>query len=84
MHAQTVAQAGVKNYVVVAIDAQLRDHLTARGINVYYKDIQVGRLRSPCQHCVACLLMLQILFVRGTLPDIAEQYFSLCQQSMEY
>ena len=46
---QTVAQAGVRNYVVVAIDAQLRDHLTARGVNVYYKDIQVGQLcRQQC------------------------------------
>ena len=41
--------------MVVAIDAQLRDHLTARGINVYYKDIQVGRPRLRCQHFLGFL-----------------------------
>ena len=35
-------QAGVKNYVVVAIDAALRDHLAQRGVNVYFKDVQAG------------------------------------------
>ena len=43
MHPQTVEQAGVKNYVVVAIDAALRDHLAQRGVNVYFKDVQAGR-----------------------------------------
>ncbi len=32
----------MKNYVVVAIDAALRDHLAQRGVNVYFKDVQVG------------------------------------------
>lgn len=80
-HAQTVAQAGVRNYVVVAIDAQLRDHLMARGINVYFKDIQVGRPRLRCQHCVARVLRLHLLFAIGTLPGIAEQPSSLSRQS---
>lgn len=32
----------MKNYVVVAIDAALRDHLAQRGVNVYFKDVQAG------------------------------------------
>ena len=63
----------MKNYVVVAIDAQLRDHLTARGINMYYKDIQVGRLRLRASTCPVCVLMLQLLCALGTLHGVAEQ-----------
>ena len=37
---QTVKEVGVSNYVVVAIDTQLRDELAKKGANVYYKDIQ--------------------------------------------
>lgn len=40
------------NYVVVAIDAALRDHLAQRGINVYFKDIQARRARIG--HLLAC------------------------------
>ena len=39
--AQTVKEAGVKNYLVVAIDTQLRDHLVMEGFNVYFKDLKV-------------------------------------------
>ena len=39
---QMVAKAQVSNYLVVAIDAQLHDDLTAKGYNVYYKDISVS------------------------------------------
>ena len=37
-----VTKAEVLNYLVVAIDTQLRDDLTAKGYNVYYKDISVS------------------------------------------
>ena len=37
-----VTKAEVPNYLVVAIDTQLRDDLTAKGYNVYYKDISVS------------------------------------------
>lgn len=40
---QMVVKAQIPNYLVVAIDAQLRDDLTAKGYNVYYKDITVSR-----------------------------------------
>ena len=74
----------MKNYVVVAIDAQLRDHLTARGINVYYKDIQVGRLRLRASTCPVCVLRLQLLLALGTLHGVAEQPLPPCQRSREY
>lgn len=34
-------QAKIPNFLIVAIDTQLRDYLTEKGVNVYYKDIQV-------------------------------------------
>ena len=37
---QTVEKAKVPNFLIVAIDTQLRDYLTEKGVNVYYKDIQ--------------------------------------------
>lgn len=37
-----VTKANVQNYLVVAIDTRLRDELTAKGYNVYYKDISVS------------------------------------------
>jgi predicted acetyltransferase len=40
-----VKQAGVRNYLVVAIDSQLRDYLVKEGFNVYFKDVKVSR---PC------------------------------------
>ncbi len=40
---QTVKEAGVKNYLVVAIDTKLRDHLSNEGSNVYYRDVKVRR-----------------------------------------
>jgi hypothetical protein len=40
---QCVKQAQVSNYLVVAIDAALRDQLEKEGINVYYRDVKVGR-----------------------------------------
>ena len=50
-----VTKANVPNYLVVAIDTQLRDDLTAKGYNVYYKDISVsGAMQSDytAQHYV--------------------------------
>ena len=82
--AQTVAQAGVRNYVVVAIDAQLRDHLTARGINVYYKDIQVGRPRLRCQPSYCACVEAAAFSRRRSFPRIAEQASSLCRQARAY
>ena len=40
----------MSNYLIVAIDTQLRDEFTKKGANVYYKDIQaspVGTLPIP-------------------------------------
>lgn len=31
----------IPNFLIVAIDTELRDYLTEKGVNVYYKDIQV-------------------------------------------
>lgn len=42
MFVQMVVKAQVSNYLVVAIDTQLRDDLTAKGYNVYYRDITVS------------------------------------------
>ena len=38
---QSVKQAQVSNYLVVAIDTALRDQLQSEGINVYYRDVKV-------------------------------------------
>ena len=43
---QMVTQAQVSNYLVVAIDTELRDDLKKKGYNVYYKDISVSI--APC------------------------------------
>ena len=37
----------IPNFLIVAIDTELRDYLTEKGVNVYYKDIQVRLLLSP-------------------------------------
>ena len=42
---QTVEKARIPNFLIVAIDTQLRDYLTEKGVNVYYKDIQACLLR---------------------------------------
>jgi hypothetical protein len=50
---QTVEKAKVPNFLIVAIDTQLRDYLTEKGVNVYYKDIQA---RSPASLEPQCCL----------------------------
>ena len=46
---QSVKQAKVSNYLVVAIDTALRDQLEKEGIPVYYRDVKVclNPLRIP-------------------------------------
>lgn len=39
--AQAISKITIPNFMIVAIDTQLRDYLQAKGINVWYKDIQV-------------------------------------------
>ncbi len=50
----------MSNYLVVAIDTQLRDELAKKGANVYYKDIQarshVDFFLSVVQVCSSGLL----------------------------
>ena len=60
---QTVEKAKVPNFLIVAIDTQLRDYLTEKGVNVYYKDIQVRSLRSfgseyRCSRMLPCAMIL--------------------------
>ncbi len=38
--AQALSKIEVPNFLVVAIDTQLRDYLKEKGVNVWYKDIQ--------------------------------------------
>ena len=45
---QTVKEAGVSNYLIVAIDTQLRDDFTKRGANVYFKDVQASPALLHC------------------------------------
>jgi len=54
MWLQMVTKAEVPNYLVVAIDTQLRDDLTAKGYNVYYKDISVS-----CHTCRQTIVLGQ-------------------------
>ena len=44
---QTVKEAGVGNYLIVAIDTQLRDDFSKRGANVYFKDVQARHTCAP-------------------------------------
>ncbi len=44
---QTVEKAKIPNFLIVAIDTQLRDYLTERGVNVFYKDIQARPTWHP-------------------------------------
>ena len=43
---QTVKQAKVSNYLIVALDEQLRDYLRDHSFNHYYKPLQVGLAAS--------------------------------------
>ncbi|KAK9824345.1 hypothetical protein WJX72_009577 [[Myrmecia] bisecta] len=54
---ETVQQAKVPNYLVVAIDAQLHEHLQQRGINVYYKNIQIDKAQEGTgdNHAISAL-----------------------------
>ncbi|CAL8464975.1 g4510 [Coccomyxa elongata] len=54
---QTVKEAGVKNYLVVAIDTQLRDHLVKQGFNVYFKDLKVDKAQEGTgdNHAISAL-----------------------------
>lgn len=36
---QTVVQSGVTNYLIVALDVEVRDHLLSKGMNVYYHKV---------------------------------------------
>lgn len=55
--AQSVKKAKVTNYLVVAIDAELRDYLVENQFNVYYRDTTVSVLQAnlllvlPVAHC---------------------------------
>lgn len=49
---QALSHIPIPNFLIVAIDTKLRDYLQEKGINVYYKDIQVctpSVLVSLCQ-----------------------------------
>ncbi len=49
---QALSHITIPNFLIVAIDTKLRDYLQEKGINVYYKDIQVctpSVLISPCR-----------------------------------
>ena len=53
---QMVVKAQIPNYLVVAIDTQLRDDLLAKGYNVFYKDITVSLLnRSFSAYNLLCM-----------------------------
>ena len=48
---QMVTKTQISNYLVVAIDSQLRDDLVKKGYNVYYKDISVSLFSAvPIDH----------------------------------
>ncbi len=53
---QTVEKAKIPNFLIVAIDTQLRDYLTERGVNVYYKDIQARPLSMARLRIIHMLL----------------------------
>ena len=54
---QSVWRAGISNYLVTAIDVQLRDWCREKGWNVWYKDIKA---RSHPQACVAAAAALTL------------------------
>ena len=49
---QSVKEAKVSNYLVVAIDTPLRDQLEREGYNVYYRNVKVRlrHIRALAQH----------------------------------
>ena len=59
----------MSNYLIVAIDTQLRDEFTKKGANVYYKDIQA----SPSRDCFPCRLTgpVKITYLPPTCPAIS-------------
>ncbi len=65
MWLQMVTKAEVPNYLVVAIDTQLRDDLTAKGYNVYYKDISVSC--STCDRQLVFVLVYMALCISLSL-----------------
>lgn len=53
---QALSHINIPNFLIVAIDTKLRDYLKEKGINCYYKDIQVcmsSNCSTPAYHCRA-------------------------------
>lgn len=56
---QSVKEAKVSNYLVVAIDTALRDQLEKEGIPVYYRDVKVCPQSPGLPWLQKCLDFLQ-------------------------
>lgn len=53
-----VKQAGVSNYLVVALDEETATDLTGRGFNAFHMPIQVCAVcASLCQGCCRCVCL---------------------------
>lgn len=50
-HLQSLQRLPFKNWMVVAIDEQLRDYCKEKGINHYYRPVVVSA-RSTCSDCI--------------------------------
>lgn len=60
-----MAMVKIPNFLIVAIDTELRDYLTEKGVNVYYKDIQVRLALHPSMEM--------------TLRRKESTYYTLCE-----
>jgi hypothetical protein len=47
-----VKQAGVTNYLVVALDQETASDLTGRGLNAFYMPIQVREVQGRTLACI--------------------------------
>lgn len=58
-----VKQAKISNYLVVAIDKELEEHLTANGHNVYHRDISIDKSQEGTgdNHAISALKFKIIL-----------------------
>ena len=58
---QALLQAGVTNYLIIALDEEVRDYMQARGMNVYYHKVsgvhlfRVSCLASAGIQCLICI-----------------------------
>ena len=65
---QALKHVNIPNFLIVAIDTKLRDYLTEKGVNVYYKDIQARQVVSGGDGMVFSQAPVPVCKRRACLP----------------